>query len=162
MVLAAALVQCGGGGGSKSCPGAIDITGSWRGPATNDAQARGVPGTITANISQGGCSLGGIWNWAFPASELNRALLITGDPPTSASVALVLGESTTDCDETGNFCQKVVGCQYDVVGTLVTPNEIVGTYATGSNCSQSDTGDFDIRREGPAPAPATPTPTPPS
>jgi hypothetical protein len=157
-----AALGCGGGGGGTSCTGAQDITGIWSGPATNDTVARGNSGTITASIEQAGCELGGIWDFVFQDPTLDRALQLSGAPPQGTDVFFKVFDTVTTCDEFGNCA--VSGCIFDVNGTLIGGNEIVGTYvSTNDTCAQSRSGDFDIVRiqRFPTPVPtAVPTPTP--
>lgn len=157
----AALGCGGGGGGSPSCTGAQDITGVWNGTATNDSVARGGTGSIDATITQTGCDLGGTWRFVFSDPHLDRDLRVAGSPPRGTDVQFLIGDTVTTCDVFGNC---VVGtCLYDVRGTLVDPNEIVGTYATNETCSQSRSGSFDIRRTAVLVSPAAtsvPVPTP--
>ena len=165
LVLAAVGCGGGGGGGDTSCSGAKDISGIWSGPVTNDSVSRGNPGMVEATITQSGCELGGTWNFVFADPTLDRDLLVGGNPPEGTDVAFTIGDSITDCDQFGNC---VVGfCLADVRGSLVGPNEIVGTYATDDTCSQSRSGSFDIQRTAvfvptpvPTGVPPTPTPTP--
>jgi len=156
------VLGCGGGGGGTSCSGAKDITGVWSGTATNDSVARGNPGTINASIEQDGCDLGGAWQFTFQDSTLNADFLVSGVAPQGTNVFLQVYSTLTSCDEFGNCA--ISACIYDVNGTLVGGDEIVGTYAsTNDTCSQSRSGDFDIVRTQrfPTPVPtAVPTPTP--
>jgi hypothetical protein len=169
LVLAAFGCGGGGGGGTPSCPNALDITGVWTGSATNDSLARGSDGTINTTITQTNCALGGTWSFVFSDPELDEDLIIGGSPPTSTDVFFQIGDIITSCDSAGNCA--TASCVWDVRATLVEPNEMVGTYAANvsghqQTCSQSRSGDFDIRRTAvltqptPVPTAVLPTPTP--
>jgi hypothetical protein len=158
--VACALValSCGGGGGGGTCSPSTDISGNWSGPATGDTIARGNPGVINATFVQVGCEVIGAWAFDFQDTHLDITRDVAGSPPETNKVSLKFGNTVESCDQSLGFCQTVNGCIYDVEGTLVSPTEIVGTYATGQNCSQSQNGSFDIKLVSPfVPAP-TPTP----
>lgn len=157
-IIALLLSGCGGGGGGGSCGSALDITGTWSGPVLEDSVARGNPGTVDTTIVQSGCELGGTWNFTFQSPTLDKNFLIGGAPPETTNVPLTLFQ----CIDPN--CFSGTPCQYQVQGTLVSPTEISGTYATEDNCSTTQSGSFDITLRArltptPVPAPA-PTPTP--
>ena len=171
VVLASLLPACGGGGGSKSCPGAQDLSGLWEGAVLSDTVARTNPGTVTLAITQSDCQLGGSWLLQFEDSKLNKLLEVSGSPPETSAVRIDLNQ----CEELLlTTCVTVNPCTFKVDATLVSPTEMSGTYATQDRCSFSESGSFDITLRGqltptptlvpvalPTPEPvATPTPAP--
>lgn len=146
---------CGGGGGG-SCTPSSDISGNWSGPTADDTIARGNPGVVNASFSQIGCNVTGSWSFDFQDSHLDSTRSVVGGPPSKSRLSLKVGNSVESCDPVTGFCSTVKGCIYDIEGTVVSPAEIVGTYATGQNCSQSQQGSFDIKFV----SPLAPTPTP--
>ena len=157
-VIAAIGIGCGGGGGG-TCPTASDISGLWSGSATKDDIARGENGTIAATITQSGCTLGGTWKFSFADPMLDKQLEVTGSPPQPTAVSISLDQ----CTGIAGACDTVATCTLQVTGTLVSASEISGTYVTGVNCSESETGSFDIMLQArltPTPViAATPVPT---
>jgi hypothetical protein len=150
------FIGCGGGG--STCGPSTDITGTWSGPVLQDDVSRGNPGTVDATILQSGCDLGGSWNFTFQSPTLNKNFKITGSAPETTNVQLTLLE----CIDPN--CFSITTCEYQVTGTLVSPTEISGTYATESNCSSTQSGSFDMSlrtRLTPTPVSAA-TGTPPS
>jgi hypothetical protein len=148
-VIALLGIGCGGGGGGTCLPSA-DISGSWSGPVSRDDVARGNPGTVSAEITQNGCTLGGTWTFSFGDANLDKELEITGTAPVTAAVQIDLKQ----CNGAAGSCTSVETCDIRASGTLVSPTEISGTYATVANCSFEESGSFDITLR----ARLTPTP----
>jgi hypothetical protein len=163
---------CGGGGGGH-CTASTDLSGLWTGTVTHDDVARSSPGTVSASITQDGCTLGGTWTFTFQDVFLDKTLIITGDAPQApetSAVAMKLNECELGL---AGSCETQSPCTFVVTGTLVGSTEISGTYATDDHCSESEAGSFDIAFQAhltptpapptialPTPLPATPTPAP--
>ncbi len=155
VVSAIVAVSCGGGG--SSCKPSVDLSGNWSGATSGDTIANGNPGVVNATFLQIGCSVSGTWTFDFQDSHLDSTRNVVGSPPEKDDVFLQFGTVVESCDLSSGTCSQVNGCIYDVVGKLVSPTQITGTYQTGQNCSQSQTGSFDIHFV----SPLVPTPTPP-
>ncbi len=159
-MLALVAWRCGGGGGGSSCSPGTDVQGVWRGPVTSDDAARGNPGTVTATITQNSdCTLGGTWTFTFEDPSLDKLFEILGGSASESAVGMTMFQ----CTGAANSCVTVSTCSYEVNATLVSPTEMTGSYAAGSNCASFDQGTFDIslvNRFTPTPEPAsTPGPT---
>jgi hypothetical protein len=147
-------IGCGGGGGTCT-PTTTDISGIWEGAITQDDVARGNPGTISATITQTQCTLGGTWKFSFGDAQLDKTFTIFGSAPTTTAVDIDLRE----CTGLSGSCDTTAQCDFVISGTLLSPAEISGTFTTGQNCSESETGSFDITlRARITPTPVT-TPT---
>jgi hypothetical protein len=92
------------------------------------------PGSAQANITQAGCNLGG--NGAVCSDQ---AGCTSGALSGTADRSFVTGQ-LFDPNNPG-------GCRVNFQGTLVSLNEISGTYARSENCQTGGGGTFDITRQ---------------
>ena len=98
-----------------------NVAGSWCGNVNDDLLGGG---TINLEIHQKGKKLSGPWSDSLGGSGSSKGK-INGDAITST---LKLRTSR---------------CKFAIVGTLVSPGEIMGSYSV-FGCRQSDAGSFDI------------------
>ncbi len=147
------MLVAGCGSGGAQCSNPSQVSGVWSG-TTDDQTERGL-GTVRVAFTQTECQLGGTWQTVF------------SEPGTSAVQTVQGSVDGTELHFT-IMAASGKGCRTTVAGTLVSPTEILGTYATGV-CGESDSGSFDITFTGPLPTPtvtptvllfSTPTPTP--
>lgn len=119
-------VGCGGGGGD----GCANIAGNWSGQVQDSVCGAG---TLNASFQQSGCSFSGTIGIDFSGSSCDNSGSVTGD---------VDGDSVS-----GIFSSSIPGaCPFSFTGSVVSPSEIAGTYAS-FNCSEAVSGTFDIFRE---------------
>jgi hypothetical protein len=138
IVAIAALVffgACGGGSGGN-CDNPPSLQGNWSGSVNDNAAGLG---TLGVSFTQDGCRFGGTWQSNYSGTAFDNSGTLSGRSE-GASLAAELTPSNPGA------------CGFDVVGTLVDPGTIAGTFAA-TNCSVASGGSFEIRRvtgSGPA------------
>jgi hypothetical protein len=149
VVLASAIVACGGASSGNTCSDPPAIAGDWSGTISSDTAGGG---TLSLAIDQTGCTLQGTWQaeYADPSEDGNGTISGTANA-SGITFNLVAPQASI--------------CGYNATASLSNPDDMRGQFSTvGLHCTAS--GSFNVLRQAtPSPTMAptateTPSPTP--